>query len=97
MKESYGSVNYIIIIGKLIVVEITSQTDQLGWVVKVNHVISMLSAGASPAPLFILDRIYTLLHTGCPPGAMFSRCAPCLFNKIDIYTIFKTISIGPLK
>jgi hypothetical protein len=32
-------------------------------------------------PLFILDRIHTLLHTGCPPGAMFSRCAPCLFNK----------------
>jgi hypothetical protein len=31
-------------------VEITSQTYQLGWVVKVNHVISMLGAGASPAP-----------------------------------------------
>jgi hypothetical protein len=49
-------------------------------VVDVHHVISMLGAGVSPAPLFILDRIYTLLHTGCPPGAMFSRCAPCLFN-----------------
>jgi hypothetical protein len=32
-------------------------------------------------PLFILDRIYTLLHTGCSPGAMFSRCAPCLFQQ----------------
>jgi hypothetical protein len=31
-------------------------------------------------PLFILDRIYILLYTGCPPGAMFSRCALCLFN-----------------
>jgi hypothetical protein len=31
-------------------VEITSQTYQLGWVVEVNHVISMLGAGASPAP-----------------------------------------------
>jgi hypothetical protein len=31
-------------------VEITSQTYQLSWVVEVNHVISMLGAGASPAP-----------------------------------------------
>jgi hypothetical protein len=53
-------------------------------VVDVHHVISMLGAGISPAPLFILDRIYTLLHSGCPPGAMFSRCAPCLFNNLTI-------------
>jgi hypothetical protein len=50
-------------------------------VVDVYHVISMLGVGISPASLFILDRIYTLLHTGCPPDAMFSRCASCLFNS----------------
>jgi hypothetical protein len=47
-------------------------------------------------PLFILDRIYTLLHTGSP-GAMFSRCATCLFNNSDskfrglFYTVLRLL------
>ncbi len=52
--------------------------------VKVGHVINMpRHRYILPAPL-VLDRIHTLLHTGDPPGAMFSRCALCLSNIIFV-------------